>query len=180
MKKNANAARKRLTHAGKRSTITLGTVVIKITHNGRVIECTTAAEAITLLRHIDAEERKRKPTIHKHLPERLSNGTMNPWTGSLFWQFIESLGEAQNCVLSLLVRKHKVTDEELRKVLKLDSNQALAGVLSGVSKQAGALNISARSVYTVEDERKAGELTKTYAIANDFLVIAGEMNWPEQ
>ena len=73
-----------------------------------------------------------------------------------------------------------VSAEELRKVLKLDGNQALAGVLSGISKQAGSLNIPARSVYTVEDERRSGELHKTYVAANDFLRIANDMNWPEE
>jgi len=140
-----------------------------------MIECSTAAEAIELLKYIDAEEKR---SIRKSLPALLSD--TNPWTKTLFWQFIDSLGEAQKHILTLLVQKHKATDEELRKMLKLDGNQALAGVLSGISKQAGILNVPARSVYTVEDERKAGELTKTYAAAREFWQIASEMNWPNE
>jgi hypothetical protein len=56
----------------------------------------------------------------------------------------------------------------------------LAGVLSGISKQAGANNISARSVFNIENESKSGEVTKTYVVSLDFLRIANEMNWPDQ
>jgi hypothetical protein len=154
--------------------------MIRIRHKGSIIECESAKEAIELLKHIDAEDRKtmpRIPTIIQSMAEQLA--LTSPWSKAVFWQFIESLGEPQISVLSLLVKK-KATAEELRKRLKLDGNQALAGVLSGISKQAGGLNISARSVYTVEDERKDGELTKTYAAAADFRQIAVEMNWPEE
>jgi len=81
--------------------------------------------------------------------------------------------------LGILVNRNRATAEELGTALNIDSNQGLAGVLSGISKKAGAMNIAARAVYTVEDERKGGILTKTYAVALDFQRMAGEMNWPE-
>ena len=179
MKITQKRAKNRLTNAGKRN-ITIGSVMIRIPYKGHTIECSTAAEAIEILKHIDSEEH---PT---HVSMTVGSafaamqevfGTTSAWTRTSFWKFMESLGEAQTRILSLLVKKQKMTDEELRKALKLDNNQALAGVLSGISKQAGALNIPARAVYTVEDERKGGELTKTYAIALDFLRMATEMNW---
>ena len=165
--------------------------MIKITYKGKVIECSDAAETIEVLKYMDAEEKKR--LIHQvksplaemidaatFATSAISTNVESPWTRELFWRFIESLGDSQQKVLGLLVGKRKVTDEELRKVLKLDGNQALAGVLSGISKQAGILNISARSVYTVENERKAGTLSKTYVAANEFMRIANEMNWPDE
>jgi hypothetical protein len=172
-------AKKRLTNAGKRY-ITLPSVMIRIPYRGRIIECSTTAEAIEILKHIDAEERPandllRQGTMLGAMQEVF--GTKSAWSRTSFWKFMDSLGEAQTHILRLLVKKHRISDEELRKALKLDSNQALAGVLSGISKQAGALNIPARAVYTVEDERKGGELTKTYAVAFDFLGMAREMNW---
>lgn len=180
-------ARLRLTDAYKRSNL-LSSVMIKITYNGKVIECSNAAETIELLKYIDAEEKKRiehrvpgaMESIHQELATLGGKVEVSPWTRELFWKFIESLGDAQHKALGLLVQKHKVADEDLRKALKLDGNQALAGVLSGVSKQAGILNISARSVYTVENERRAGTLSKTYVAANEFMRIANEMNWPEE
>jgi hypothetical protein len=183
-------AQKRLTYAYKRNNM-LSSVMIKITYKGKVIECSDAAESIEVLKYLDAEDKKKlvhevKSPLAQHLEmvgfatTAMSTTVESPWTRELFWKFIESLGDSQQKVLGLLVGKHKVTDEELRKVLKLDGNQALAGVLSGISKQAGILNISARSVYTVENERKAGTLSKTYVAANEFMRIASEMNWPEE
>ena len=154
--------------------------MIKIPYNGSYIECSSPSEAIEVLKHIDAEQQKKITHRSSNAIADLVLGTTSAWTRESFWQFIEKLGEPQKRVLILLVRNHKVADETLRKHLKLKGNQALAGVLSGISKQAGILNIPARVVYTVEDERRAGELHKTYVAANDFLRIANEMNWPEE
>jgi hypothetical protein len=183
-------AQTRLTNAIKRNKM-LSSVMVKITYKGKVIECSNAAETIEVLKYMDAEDRKKlvheeKSPLAKMHEEMIFAATPmsiaveSPWTRELFWKFIESLGGSQQKVLGLLVENHKVIAEELRKVLKLDGNQALAGVLSGISKQAGILNISARSVYTVENERKAGTLSKTYVAANEFMRIASEMNWPEE
>ncbi|HEV3481420.1 MAG TPA: hypothetical protein VGR97_03740 [Candidatus Acidoferrales bacterium] len=169
----------RLTNAAKRVK-TLSSVMIRIPYKGHVVECSTPAEAIEILKHIDADNQRARTGDNLYgFIASLADSTKSAWTRTVFWEFLESLGEAQTHVLTLLVRKQKVTDEELRKALKVESNQALAGVLSGISKQAGALNIPARSVFTVEDERKGGELTKTYAVAWDFLRMAKEMNWPD-
>jgi CRP-like cAMP-binding protein len=101
------------------------------------------------------------------------------WTRESFWEFVEAVGEPQQRILKMLVKQHRATDEQLRKALKVDSNQQLAGILSGISKQAGAQNVPARAVYTIENESSAGNVTKTYVVAIDFLRIATEMNWPE-
>src|SRR5947208_3205760 len=61
------------------------------------------------------------------------------WTPDRFSAFIDRLGDAQKLALALLVTKGSVTDEQLRNFLKVPGNQALAGILSGISKQAVAL-----------------------------------------
>jgi hypothetical protein len=109
-----------------------------------------------------------------------SKTTPSPWTGSRFWEFLGSLGDSQKRILSELVRKRALRDEELRQLLGLEDNQQLAGVLSGISKQAGAHHIPARCVYGIQNETRAGEVTKTYVVAPDFLRIASEMNWPDR
>jgi hypothetical protein len=186
LKTNVN---KHLTNAWQRRNLTLPSVMIRITHHGTVIECSSSSEAIAVLKYLSGEESKkiehRTPGLAAFSPDTVlstlfgASTVTSAWTRESFWKFLENLGDGQKQILSLLVQKGKATDEEMRGMLKLDSNQALAGVLSGISKQAAVLNIPARAVYRVEDERKAGELTKTYAIAQDFLRIANEMNWPE-
>lgn len=176
MKFAQKGGKHRLTNAGKRN-ITVGSVMIKIPYMGRIIECSTPTEAIELLKHIEAEAH---PSPVASAVRELFTGSKNAWARTSFWKFIESLGDAQIRILTLLVTKRQLTDEELRKALKLENNQALAGVLSGISKQAGALNIPARAVYVVEDERRNNKLLKTYAVALDFLRMAEEMNWPPE
>jgi hypothetical protein len=101
-----------------------------------------------------------------------------PWTPEVFHSFIDRLGEPQQAALALLVTFRHVTDEELRRCLDVSGNQALAGVLSGISKQAAALGIPARTIFGFENLRNAGKRRSTYTIAEKFLQIATEMNWP--
>lgn len=187
--------KKCLTNAAKRTSITLGIViiVIRIPYKNRYIQCSTPEEAVAVMQHLAEEEAKRreftrldtwpKDAVDEVLRERdnfYETIEVSAWTRESFWKFLDSIGDSQKRLLTLLVRNHAQSDEVLRKALNIDSNQALAGVLSGISKQAGILNISARAVYVVEDERRAGELHKTYFAADDFLRICREMNWPEE
>jgi hypothetical protein len=177
--KPSNRRTKRLTNAGKRRIVTLASAMsIKIPYNGQYILCDSADEAIKMLEYLKSDKKiMRRVPAFAGITDLLTMTVTSPWTRESFWQFMESLGESQKHVLAVLVAQKKATDEELRKALKLENNQALAGVLSGISKQAGALNVPARAVYSIQDERKGGELSKTYAIASEFLAIANEMNW---
>jgi hypothetical protein len=151
----------------------------KIKDRRREIECATAddlRDAIRILNEEDQRLRQQGHTPLSRLAETLLT-TGHHWDGQLFWKFVDNLGEAQKKVLGLLVHKGRMTDEEVRTILGLDNNQQLAGVLSGISKQAAALNISAREVYTINKEFESREVTKTYVIAADFQRIATEMNW---
>ena len=67
---------------------------------------------------------------------------------------------------------------QLRHAVGVETNQQLAGILSGLSKQAAACHLPAREVFTIENESKSGETTKTYVIARHFLETATANNWP--
>jgi hypothetical protein len=109
---------------------------------------------------------------------RLYPGTVGDvWNNRLFWKFVDSLGERQKEVLQVLRSTSKISDADLRKALGVQSNQQLAGILSGISKQAAALDIPARSVYKIENEFKSGETQKFYKIAGEFRWIATRNNW---
>jgi hypothetical protein len=156
--------------------------MITIRHGRAVVTCETVEEAAALLRRIssaeeDKEERGRSSSPLE-LVLRSMVGAENPWTRQGFWNFLDKLGDAQKRVLVLLVRKGKATDAELRKVADVQSNLELGGILTAISKQAAAINVPARAVFTIETETASGENKKKYAIAMDFLRMASEMNWP--
>ena len=108
----------------------------------------------------------------------VSGEAETPWTPEVFLSFIDRLGGAQQTALAALVKGRRVPDDELRKTLKVSGNQALAGVLSGITKQAAALNIDARDIFTFENLRSAGKRRSTYAASDKFLEIASRMDWP--
>jgi hypothetical protein len=156
-------------------------MAIKIQHRRQLIECSTVEEFRGVIQTLnDEEERLRQQgrTPLHHLASLLAGG--GHWDGQLFVRFIDALGGAQVRLLSLLVRRGSLTDQEMRTELALEDNKQLAGVLSGISKQAAALNIPARDVFTINKEFQAREFTKSYTVAVDFLRIATEMNWPTE
>ena len=173
-------AKKSLTHAYKREILSLGSTMVKITYQDEVIECSNADEAIKVLTLI--EQQKRSGRIGAGLQKQGINvnidGLVEPvWTNQTFREFAKVLRKTQEQALEFLLRKKRITDEEWRKALGLDSNQQLAGVLSGISKKAVSLGIPARSIFLIENESKSGEMTKTYVVALEFLAIASENNW---
>ena len=149
----------------------------------------TPEEAAKLLELLQAQQdeqdrhhalKRAERNMHTgHLTEEsLLEAYGNPWDGGVFLRYIERLGSPQKRVLEMLLSSERVTDEELRVALKLKGNQALAGILSGLSKQAGALNISAREVFEVENFRSEGKRRSTYKASPNFRQRASEMVWP--
>lgn len=164
-------------------------MAIKFKHGGVAFTADTpeeAAQFIALLKQQDADQAQRRwwnreairqggaGAMHAFIEEEVADR----WTPDLFVRFIESMGLPQQKALSLLVERRQVTDEELRAALHVPGNQALAGVLSGISKKAAALNVPARAVFTVENFRNSGKRRSTYAVSDKFLQIAAEMSWP--
>ena len=161
-----------------------------VRYKGFVVTCATAQEAAEVIARVQAEDAQ---VLQRHIaaggvpPAIQQLATMarmlgiietSYWTGEKFWRFVESVGEPQKRLLELLVRKHRVSADEMCKALELNTNQQLAGVLSGISKQAGAHDVPARAVFTIDNESRSGETTKTYVIAMDFLKMATGQNWP--
>jgi hypothetical protein len=146
-----------------------------------------AAKFVALLRQQDAEEATKRAynraTIAFGGPGAMTQQIVEhfgaaPWTPDVFLRFIERLGASQQKALSMLVTRRRVADDELRDALGTRGNQALAGVLSGISKQAAALDIPARDVFSFENIRSAGKRRSIYSVADKVLRIATEMNWP--
>jgi hypothetical protein len=144
-----------------------------------------AAKIIEALRQQDVLDAKRR-ALNRATIEQGGPGALlafieeeyGTWTPGVFLRFVERLGPSQKAALALLVTRRSATDEELREAVKARGNQALAGILSGISKQAAALNIPARSIFGFENLRSAGKRRSTYTVADSFLQISREMNWP--
>jgi hypothetical protein len=133
------------------------------------IECDTALEALSLA---DAAGMSGEFIQGNTLPH------YGPWTAILLDTFLGKLGPDQKAILSILVTKTRVDAEDLRIAVNVKNNQALAGIISGISKQAAAMNIGARDVFGIENRRRSGVLSKTFFAADSLLRVARATGWP--
>lgn len=150
--------------------------------DGTVISVDNVAEAAALL-DILAEKQftvgapAKVPPMHVQ-PSRGSGNPdpmlSNPWTPQRFLAFLESLGPVQRDLLGYLVRNERASDEELREAAGVETNQALAGILSGISKRTLAVGVSPRDVFSLYKQRRPGGRSSTYAITESFLFMANE------
>jgi hypothetical protein len=140
-------------------------MAIKIPFGDSFIICDTPEEAERIL-EMGEFLPGNKPRSH------------GPWTEQLLDTFLHRLGPDQKSILRILVAKTRVTADELRAAVNVDNNQDLAGIISGISKQAAALGIEARHVFGIENSRRSGVLSKSFFINEDLLKIARAANWP--
>jgi hypothetical protein len=163
-------------------------MAIKFKYGGASFTADTpqeAAEMMALLKRQEAETaidqmRSRFSSYRKGYEQKLSayDDRAFEWTPDFFQAFVGRLGDPQKLALALLVTRRSVSDLDMRNALKVPGNQALAGVLSGISKQATALNIPARAIFDFENSRVGGKRRSDYLVVDEFLRIAAEMNWP--
>src|ERR1035441_2988096 len=136
------------------------------------IECDTPEEALRLARTLGLDQLGAAQTLEvegegEFLPgNRLPH--CGPWTDVKLDTFLQRLGPDQKAILRILVVQTRVTADELRAAVKVDGNQALAGIISGISKQAVALGIGARDVFVIENRRRLGVLSKSFSVAADL------------
>ena len=157
--------------------------MFKITRGPITITCDTPDElthAMDVIRR-DVADQPKAPHVFDVLAQATGLVPMpdhNPWTPRVFSDFVTAIGSLQTTVLAWLVRHTRASDAQLRHAVGVETNQQLAGILSGLSKQAAACHLPAREVFTIENESKSGETTKTYVIARHFLETATANNWP--
>jgi hypothetical protein len=163
---------------------------VKFKHRGELFTTDTPEEAVklrALLKKQDdeaARDRAERRVFARfggtmgQLRSFIAEEVETPWTPDVFLTFINRLGAPQRAAVALFVTQRSITDEELRTALKVSNNQALAGILSGISKQAAALSIPARAIFSFENLRNAGKRRSTYTVSDKFLNMATDMNWP--
>jgi hypothetical protein len=135
------------------------------------IECQTLEAAEQLARNLHATD------TGEFLPGN-KIPAFGPWTAIKLDQFLERLGPDQKTILRILVEQTRANAEDLRTAVNVDSNKSLAGVLSGISKQAAAMGIDAREVFGIENRRRSGVLSKSFLVADNFQRVARSADWP--
>jgi len=136
-----------------------------VEYKGVTIHCATAEEAADVARLLAAEP---------------DNPQFVPWRIDEFTEFVDRIQISQRRLLAtLLKRKGQSTkDYDLCGALGLASNQALAGVLSGITKIAKAMDIEPGRIYVQRTEYNQGLPERRYYITTAFLKAAQDADWP--
>jgi hypothetical protein len=134
--------------------------------DGVTIRCETAEEVVRLLKLMKEAE------IH---PDSQS------WKTYEFDNLLARLQDKPRRLLAFMIEcgVRPIRDTELREALVLRDNKALAGVLSGISKVAQAMNIDPRRVYRFSSDYKEGKPNRSYQLTPAFHAAVKVIGWPK-
>jgi len=97
-----------------------------------------------------------------------------------FTDFVSRVQVAQRRLLNVLL-KHRcqpVKDHILCAAIGVASNQGLAGVLSGITNVAKAVEIEPSRIYYQRTEYEQGNPVRRYYITSAFMRAALDADWP--
>jgi hypothetical protein len=102
------------------------------------------------------------------------------WTPDTVTGMLENLGDAQLRFIRLLASDDRqMTSKEIVQKLKLDSEVAFAGVLSGLSKQLKHIGLKPQQLYWVVVAWTGKTKTRSFALFDRFKAVANEIGWPD-
>ena len=119
--------------------------------------------------------------VAKQLGDASDSPYSNPWRMDEFMDFVNRIQLQQRKLLAVLLRDPSHTqlpDHQLRVALGLDSNQGLAGVLSGITKVAQAMEIDPKRIYGQSTKYRQGLPERKYWLTDAFRQAAQNADWP--
>jgi hypothetical protein len=129
---------------------------------GIKIHCKSTEDAAALLKKLGEPAR----------PE------LEPWSAHEFLDFTGRIQFQQKKFLWFLKECGENTDELARTILDIEGNQALAGILSGITKVAMAMDIDHLRVYRQRTKYEKGRPVRLYDLAPVFRKATLEFDWP--
>lgn len=117
------------------------------------------------------------------LAKELNLGPEHPqtvtWRVDEFTEFVNRIQWQQRRLLDALLKSDgAIHDYDLCGRLTLGGNQALAGVLSGITKVAQAMEIDPRRIYSLETSYSKGLPERKYSVTYAFRKAAKDADWP--
>jgi len=150
-------------------------VSIEFIHEGKRWKADTPEEAIRLRRQLEIDTMREKQTT-SDWEEFLAR----PWTPEVFNTFLDSVGEQQKAAVLFMAEHVGISSAELTDRLKLDSEMALAGVISGLSKQLKTMDLEPSDLYTVKTSWNGKKKERFFFLLDSFRQAAEEAEWPKK
>jgi hypothetical protein len=160
-------------------------LAIKFQHRGKTYEADTPDEALKLRNLLESYDGPDATWIPE-LQDTIENADRepNPWSPDILTELFNEAGDLQRKFLAILTEHNSASDGELTskalvKKLKLDSELALAGVISGLSKQLKKMSLSPYDVYRVTVAWDGKEKQRVFQSMWTFKLKAHELGWPD-
>lgn len=148
-------------------------MAIEFKHHGRIWRADTAEEAIALRRQLEEND----DAVYASGEELAVINT--DWTADAVTDLLKGCGELQKNFLRLLYEKKSVTSADAVKNLKLQSEEAFAGVLSGLSKRLKKTQLQPGDLYSVSVRWMSDGKIRTFTLSEGFRWAAEQLGWPE-
>jgi len=148
-------------------------MAIEFKYKGTVWRADTAAEAVALRNELEKSDKVFEPAF-----ERIDQ-LVDFWTPDRFMDVINGVGELQLRLLVAVRHKPGITSKELIQELGLDSEVALAGVISGLSKQLKQIGIEPKQVFVIDVKWTGKVKTRTFLLEEFFLGAGVDQAWPD-
>ncbi len=142
-------------------------MAIEFQHNGKAWRADTPKEAIELRDQLEAIDRGELPT-HKSV-----------WSLEKVTDTLNTLGKLQIQLLLYISAAKTVKSSDLILALHLQSEVALAGVLSGLSKQVKEFGVEMKDVIRIDVSWRGKTKERQLSLSPDFLAAAETAGWPE-
>jgi hypothetical protein len=147
-------------------------MAIEFRYKGNLWRADTPQEAVALRNELQKEDKVFVPEY-----EAMEKADAL-WTPDKFIDVIDGTGELQRHLLAEVFRNPGITSKQLVKKLGLESEIALAGVISGLSKKLKQLDIEPKNVFLIDVKWTGKKKTRRF-ILDDFFLQAGiEQGWP--
>jgi hypothetical protein len=150
-------------------------VAIEFMHRGKRYKADTAGEAAEMRQLLEQQDREAGTTSFGFLSAFLPR----MWNPDEALELVEGLGELQKEFLAKLMAGASLPSEMLYLSMKLDSEVALAGVISGLSKQARKMGHNSRELYEVQVEWTGKTKERFFRIQPGFKMALDEIGWPD-
>jgi hypothetical protein len=147
-------------------------LAIQFFHRGKRWKADTPEEAIRLRQQLEVED------ILKVGPSDSGiDGLGGLWIPEVFATFLQTIGEKQKAAVSLMAEHAGIGSAKLAKRLKLDSQTALAGVISGLSKQLKTLDLELDNLYMVKTKWNGKKKEELFFLRESFRQAAEKAGW---
>jgi hypothetical protein len=135
--------------------------------NGVPIEVDTSEEAIELARQVSGGE--PPPTMRQREDRPGGNGGSTRWTDARVGDFFRKIkGQQTKVIEALLNSPDGRTDAQLLQLLNFKSGKELAGVMTGLVKNARAIGADPKDLYTRRAVTLGDERQHEYIISGAF------------